>query len=439
MIVQANGRSFIFYLAWAFAFIVGLVALVLLFWPIADAIATHDVHGISAPQHDIQMRVALDAARGRLLQVCAGLLALGAFFYTARNYRLAQQQNELSRRTLELSLQGQITDRYTKAIDQIGAGKLEIRIGAIYALGQIARDSPANRYAALDVISAFVRHHTQSADYGRTQPREDITAAMNIISDLNAITDKQDGRRRINLQNARLVGADLSGWHLANVDFSRAILADAQLIDADLSGTLLDAADLSRARLQNANMRGSSLEEAALVEAHLDGCNLQGCALTSAVINQARLVGAALGKANLSRAQLRDADLTGANLADARLPYADLSDAIMTESVLDNADATGANMVGAKLTSASLVDANLTRARLMNADLSTADCTHCCLDEAELFDTVFAGAILRDVHLPGLSHAGLRLDGAITEAGQELPEGWRRDPATQTLSRIDAD
>lgn len=49
--------------------------------------------------------------------------------------------------TLHTTEEGQITDRYTKAIEELGAGgtegpKLEVRLGGIYALDRIANDSP---------------------------------------------------------------------------------------------------------------------------------------------------------------------------------------------------------------------------------------------------------------------------------------------------------
>ena len=57
----------------------------------------------------------------------AGLAALGSLAVTARTYRL--------------SLQGQLTDRYTKAVEQLGDDKLDIRLGGIYALERLAVDS----------------------------------------------------------------------------------------------------------------------------------------------------------------------------------------------------------------------------------------------------------------------------------------------------------
>lgn len=80
------------------------------------------------------LAAALDAIRGRALAIATGLIALVAVYYTARNAATAC-------RIFELSEQGQVTDRYTKAIEQLGSDKLNIRLGGIYALERIARDS----------------------------------------------------------------------------------------------------------------------------------------------------------------------------------------------------------------------------------------------------------------------------------------------------------
>jgi hypothetical protein len=48
-------------------------------------------------------------------------------------------------KTTALTKQGQVTDRYTKAIDQLGSDKIDVRIGGMYALERIARDSPCVR------------------------------------------------------------------------------------------------------------------------------------------------------------------------------------------------------------------------------------------------------------------------------------------------------
>jgi hypothetical protein len=62
-------------------------------------------------------------------------------------------------RTLQANRQGQITDRFTRAIDQLGkvedSQKLfEIRVGGIYALERIARESEEDYWPIMEILTA---------------------------------------------------------------------------------------------------------------------------------------------------------------------------------------------------------------------------------------------------------------------------------------------
>ena len=133
------------------AVVVLVLAIVwVLFVPLSDWLAHHDVGSVTGPLHE----TAVDNARGRLLTLGAGLFAAGALVFTARNFTL-------SRRTLELTEQGQVTDRYTKAIEQLGSDKLDVRIGGIYALERVARDSFTDHPTVMEVLTAFIREHSR--------------------------------------------------------------------------------------------------------------------------------------------------------------------------------------------------------------------------------------------------------------------------------------
>ena len=123
-------------------------------WPITDLIAAHDVGLVSGAHHAAQLQTAREAVRTQLLTLGAGLFAAGALVYTARNFTL-------SRRNVELTEQGQVTDRYTKAIEQLGSDKLDVRIGGIYALERVAYDSPRDHPTVMEVLAAFVREHSR--------------------------------------------------------------------------------------------------------------------------------------------------------------------------------------------------------------------------------------------------------------------------------------
>src|SRR5271170_5174481 len=95
---------------WLAGGIVALLLAVVLAWvlfvPAADWLARHDVGSVTGSLH----ATALDNARGRLLTLGAGLFAAAALVFTARNFTLSRE--------------GQVTDRYTKAIKQLGSEKL---------------------------------------------------------------------------------------------------------------------------------------------------------------------------------------------------------------------------------------------------------------------------------------------------------------------------
>jgi hypothetical protein len=75
--------------------------------------------------------------RTAVLASLAGILAAIGAYYTHRTFELNRQRHELNR-------QGQITERFTRAVDQLGNDSLDVRVGGIYALERLARESRAD-------------------------------------------------------------------------------------------------------------------------------------------------------------------------------------------------------------------------------------------------------------------------------------------------------
>jgi hypothetical protein len=264
----------------------------------------------------------------------AGLLALGALIFTALNFDLLRRT---SQRNYEQAEQGQVTDRYTKAIEQLGADKLDVRIGGIYAIERIARDSVRDHPTVMEVLSAFVREHSPEqwpplpddyqpgADPPERTTRPDVRAAVTVIGRRNPERDPR--RQRVNLADA----------FLADVNLSHAYLTDADLSNADLS-----RADLTRGWLARANLTGAHFADANLTGAHFRGANLSGAHFSGADLRKADLTQTDLTDADLTRADLTRADLSGANLTAADLTNADLGGAVLTEADWTDADLTDA-------------------------------------------------------------------------------------------------
>jgi Pentapeptide repeats (8 copies) len=230
-------------------------------------------------------------ARTTLLQALAGgALLLGAYF-TWRQVQTGRQQ-------VHLAEQGQITERFTRAIDQLGSDHLDVRLGGIYALERIARDSPNDRATIGEVLTAYIRGHAPWPPRLEDQPP--IEAAIETVAFLRL--------RAPDVQAALTV---LGRGHFADPDPDAPQL---DLADTDLRRSYLSRADLRRARLYGADLR----------RARFDDTDLRGATLIRAYLQEAHLPGANLQDAVLHHADLRDADLTDANLAGADLRHANL-------------------------------------------------------------------------------------------------------------------
>jgi hypothetical protein len=62
-------------------------------------------------------------------------------------------------RQLQVSREGQVTERFTRAVEQLGNDKRDVRLGAIYALEAIARAPSVGASTIVDILSAYVREH----------------------------------------------------------------------------------------------------------------------------------------------------------------------------------------------------------------------------------------------------------------------------------------
>ncbi|OPG09283.1 hypothetical protein B1L11_26100 [Microbispora sp. GKU 823] len=318
---------------------------------------------------------AVNAARNTLIQAATGLVVVGGVVFTILGLRYTADSLETSRQAQLTADQGQITDRYTKAVEQLGSAKQDVRLGGIYALQRLAADSPRDRDTIRSVLAAYVRGHDLCTPPDRksklpkqctarfdqalakiplTRPGADVLAALTIAPTLATAR----GHHSIVLRSAGR--ADFSEIRFPRTDLSHANLQDAYLPDADLRG-----GDLSDAHLEGVD----------LTKAHLEGVDLTGSLLGGADLGGADLRGADLGGADLGDVNLGGADLGGVNLIDAYLTGADLTDAYLTDAHLTGADLAGADLAGAYLTDAHLTGANLTGANLTAVELGFVDLT----------------------------------------------------------------
>jgi hypothetical protein len=273
-----------------------------------------------------------------LAAVISALVATAALRYTAA-------QSQATERQIAVAEQGQVTDRFTRAVSQLGDQAMDVRLGGIYGLERLARDSPRDQPAVVEVLSAYVRDRVPSVGTPACAVPpppvfpSDLSAALAALSRRDRTMDQGtwadlDGVchppvvRSGNYRGFTFFGANLTGANLASANLTDATLTDANLTDANLTLAVLDGAALTVAVLNGAYLDEARLDGAYLDGAYLNGARLTGAHLTGAHLDEAHLVGAALTGADLTGATLIHADLTNADLTGAILTDADLTKAI---------------------------------------------------------------------------------------------------------------
>ncbi|MFI9835348.1 pentapeptide repeat-containing protein [Streptomyces sp. NPDC051913] len=206
----------------------------------------------------------------------AVIAALGALVFNALSAASTSRQIEVTR-------QGQVTEQFSNAVEQLGDGGIDVRLGGVYALGRVMHDSPADQASIVDVLSAFVRNKAgairqpdlgaSSARVARRQPGTDLLAALSVLARRSPKHDAPG--QRIDLRRTNLSGFDLPEMDLHDADLSGSDLRGAILVGTDLSGAQLDFANLAGADMTLADLRGAMMWGANLKKANLDGADLE--------------------------------------------------------------------------------------------------------------------------------------------------------------------
>lgn len=188
----------------------------------------------------------------KVIQTVAGLGFIGTAYFAWRNLQLTEAKN--------------VTDRFSKAVEMLADDKLEVRLGGIYSLERIARDSKADHPVVMEVLTAFVRTKSPWKEENQEPISQDIQSALTVIGRRTPTENEQTiDLRYANLSRASLVNANFNGANFYGANFNGANLIDASLIGATLFGADLNGADLSSAHLTRAYLINAQLSSAQLI------------------------------------------------------------------------------------------------------------------------------------------------------------------------------
>ncbi|MFJ3204781.1 pentapeptide repeat-containing protein [Streptomyces sp. NPDC086989] len=304
----------------------GLVILGTVVVVLPGVVVDHDLAGASVAVQD--RLKAVNDVRTTLVQVVGGLVVLFGAYATWRQLRVSQDG-------LRATQEGYVTDRFSRAVDQLGSDKPDVRIGGLHALWRIAEQSARDREAIISIQAAYLRTHLPWPPAGPDSPAADVpindiapleTRAADAQVALTALGVLCQHREQswVNLSITDLRRADCDGLWFPEVNFDRtcmeaAGLYHANLTQASLVSVNLRHADLTTATLRRARCILADLRGAKLVETDLRDADFTETDLRETNLRKANAHGAVFHRADLRMADLRGTDLSTANLVEARL------------------------------------------------------------------------------------------------------------------------
>jgi uncharacterized protein YjbI with pentapeptide repeats len=420
-------------------------------------------------------------------------LGIGAILVALLGAPFLIWRSVVAQRTLETTQNGLVTERFNAAVASLGADKvvkrqlrdadgqlvyatdeagkpnlmrpavedvtvpnMEVRVGAVLALGRIARENLSFHVQIMQILCAYIRENSpaeSAVPFGAPdfpeigedeeqvgekirgyrkelakaledlrkslpKPRTDIQTALEVLGRRNAEQKCKEGAWPDPEGSVPSVFDETfpepppypaiwtaeahANWlkdlnrHRDSVERLRTACFDAKCYRLDLRNT-----NLQDYVLDGLDLRGAMIDRAQMHLTRLEGAKLQGASLEEAELQGAWLRGAHLQGVGLGSAQLQKARLDGARMQGARLEAAQFQVAALEGASLQVARLDGAQMQGAWLRNAQLQGARFARARMQEAWLGGAEMQEVRLGDARMQGAKCGGALMQGASLDG--------------------------------------
>jgi hypothetical protein len=141
-------------------------AYALALWRSPDWAHAHD----AGDRHDVRVLV---------VSIAGAVVVAVSLLYTARTYRLSHR--------------GQVTDRFTKALERLSSPDVDARLGGIYTLAHVANDSRPHHDDVVEVLEAFIRRRAPATRPTRLWPHDPplpVRPAADVQAALTALVNR---------------------------------------------------------------------------------------------------------------------------------------------------------------------------------------------------------------------------------------------------------
>ncbi len=107
------------------------------------------------------------------------LAALVGIYLAWKRVTASSIQADASLQQAELARRDHVAELFNRAVGQLGDPKLEVRLGAIYTLRQIALDFPDLSGPTYELLTTYLRESVRN--YGDNEPPVDVREIMTTL------------------------------------------------------------------------------------------------------------------------------------------------------------------------------------------------------------------------------------------------------------------
>jgi len=267
-----------------------------------------------------------EAARNFLLAFAS---AFGAPFLVWRAW-VAHQQAKAAAEQARVALENHITGIFSKSVEMMGfvqqsqlprpdgtfvsrsVPNIEARLGAIYSLERILRESEKDQRAILETLCAYVRENTPleipddeaeaSIFYRGEMPpsptrRKDVQAAITVIGRRPKIAHEH-----LDFRSTNLVAYDFSEHNFDHADFSGSFLNAANMVGACFANCIFSHTFLRAAKMKNASFQSSVFDDCDFTNAEIERTDFKSTKITRTDLRRAHVTSLHFEGANLEAA-----------------------------------------------------------------------------------------------------------------------------------------
>ena len=304
---------------------------------------------------------------------------------------LANKRTSQNDKNIEISLNNSIDQRFKDAIELLGSEKAATRLGAIFALHHLAKETFENKKSytksVFEILCSYIREKTNEAEYIIKyaniddlikKPSIEIQTIIDILFCLEKERNSYSNYLP-DLNNAKLPGANFYGAKLENANFRN---------------SNLENSNLENAKFQNVNFENAKLIFANFENAELENTNLENADLEDANFKYAKFINVEFKYANFRCANFRYANLENEYLCKVKFKELDFSFAIFKNSDFFNA---------------TFLDVNFCETILENVDFRKVNLNDVDFRKANLKNTRFVNCTIKKIQIDGANLEGSNL------------------------------